>query len=261
MRIRTIKPEFWQSESIGRLSRPARLLYIGLFSACDDSGRTRAASRLLASLLFPYDDDALKHIDCWMEELEREGCVRRYIVDDNTYLEIPKWREHQKIDKPSASKFPPFDEASRVLPEASRSVVVGSGIREQGSGNRDQGSLAPPPAGVDARRREIQRNPVTDALAVVGGGKVEEVTNWKPAGIARAAIIKVTPQVTPEEIRRRAANYRTHFDGAALTPTALAKHWAVCANPKPRATIGADQIERERAESGGKFSWEKEGGF
>lgn len=125
----------------------------------------------------------------------------------------------------------------------------------------DQGSLAPTPAGPDAPRKEVPRNPVTDALAIVGGGKVEEVTNWKPAGIARAAIIKVSPDVTPDEIRRRAANYRTHFDGAALTPTALAKHWAVCANPKPSKQLHSDKIAKERAAEGGAFSWEKEGGF
>ena len=258
MRIRTIKPEFWQSESVGRLSRPARLLYLGLFSACDDSGRTRAASRFLASLLFPYDDDALKNMEGWLKELEREGCVRRYVVDGSTYLEIPKWRHHQKIDKPSASKLPAFDEGSRVFAEDSRSLVGGSGIRDQGSGSgMDQGSLAPTPAGPDAARA---RNPVVDALAIVGGGKVEEVTNWKPAGVAAGAIKKVSPDVTPDEIRRRAANYRTHFDGG-LTPTALAKHWAVCANPKPSKQLHSDKIAKERAAEGGAFSWEKEGGF
>jgi hypothetical protein len=57
-RIRTIKPEFPQSESMGRISRDARLLFVQLWCICDDHGRTRAASRMLASLLFPYDDDA-----------------------------------------------------------------------------------------------------------------------------------------------------------------------------------------------------------
>jgi hypothetical protein len=105
------------------------------------------------------------------------------------------------------------------------------------------------------------RNPVMDALATVGGGKPEEVTQWGPAVAARAEIVAVTPDVTPDEIRRRAANYRTHFDGAALTPTALAKHWAVCASPKPSKQLHSDKIAKERAAEGGAFSWEKEGGF
>jgi hypothetical protein len=107
-RIRTIKPEFPQSESMGRVSREARLLFILLWTICDDAGRTRAASRMLASLLYPYDDDAAKRIDGWLKELERENCVVRYKVDGSTYLQICNWLNHQKIDKPSGSKIPPF---------------------------------------------------------------------------------------------------------------------------------------------------------
>jgi hypothetical protein len=107
-RIRTIKPEFPQSESMGRVSREARLLFIMLWTICDDAGRTRAASRMLASLLYPYDDDAGKRMEGWLKELEREKCIVRYKIEGSTYLEICKWLNHQKIDKPSASKIPPF---------------------------------------------------------------------------------------------------------------------------------------------------------
>lgn len=114
-RIRTIKPEFPQSESIGKLSRDARLLFVQLWTIVDDEGRARAASRMLASLLYPYDDDAVHLIDGWMDELEQNRMVRRYEVDGSKYLEIVKWLDHQKIDKPSKSRLPPFVEASRSL--------------------------------------------------------------------------------------------------------------------------------------------------
>src|SRR5690242_2251136 len=100
-RIRTIKPEFPQSETTGRLSRDARLLFIQLWTVVDDEGRTRAASRMLASLLYPYDDDAPKLIEDWLAELERQDCIRRYDVDGDRYLEIVNWLKHQKIDRPS----------------------------------------------------------------------------------------------------------------------------------------------------------------
>ena len=105
-RIRTIKPEFPQSESLGRVSREARLLFVLLWTICDDAGRTRASSRMLASLLYPYDDDAPKEIDPWLEQLESEGCVRRYKIGGTTYLDIPKWLNHQKIDRPSPTESP-----------------------------------------------------------------------------------------------------------------------------------------------------------
>jgi hypothetical protein len=70
---------------------------------------------MLASLLFPYDSDAGSLIDGWLDELEGEGCIVRYNVDGSTYLQVAKWLNHQKIDKPSQSKIPEFVEASRIF--------------------------------------------------------------------------------------------------------------------------------------------------
>jgi hypothetical protein len=105
-RIRTLKPEFPQSESMGRVSRDARLCFPMLWTLADDSGRLRGHSRMLASLLFPYDEDAPGLIDGWLEELEREGCIIRYEVDGAHYVAISNWLKHQKIDKPSKPKCP-----------------------------------------------------------------------------------------------------------------------------------------------------------
>lgn len=119
-RIRTMKPEFPQSESMGRISRDARLLFLQLWTICDDEGRTRADSRMLASLLYPYDDGEDGHvkttrreIETWLEELEREACIVRYMADGNAYLQVCNWLKHQKIDKPTRSKIPAFVESSR----------------------------------------------------------------------------------------------------------------------------------------------------
>lgn len=114
-RIRTIKPEFPHSESMGHVSRESRLCFIMLWTIADDAGRLRGNSRMLASLLFPYDDDAKDHIDGWLAQLSKEGCIAQYEVNGTSYIQIENWGEHQKIDKPSASKIPPFDESSRML--------------------------------------------------------------------------------------------------------------------------------------------------
>ena len=50
-RIRTIKPEFWEDEDVGRLSPMARLLFIGSWSLADDEGLlTWSASFLKAKI-------------------------------------------------------------------------------------------------------------------------------------------------------------------------------------------------------------------
>jgi hypothetical protein len=128
-RIRSIKPEFPQSESMGNVSRDARLTFLQLWTIADDEGRLRGNSRMLASLLFPYDDDAPGLIDSWLEELEREHCILRYKHAGQSYVQICNWLIHQKIDKPSKSKIPEF---ANPL-ESSRDVVGGSRIKDQGS--------------------------------------------------------------------------------------------------------------------------------
>jgi hypothetical protein len=105
-RIRTIKPEFQNSQSMGRVSRDARLLFIELWPQCDDAGRIRANSRMLASILFPYDLDAPGLINGWLSELEKEECIVRYQIGNDEYLQVLHW-SHQKIDHPKASEIPP----------------------------------------------------------------------------------------------------------------------------------------------------------
>ncbi|WP_316214152.1 hypothetical protein [Bradyrhizobium sp. SZCCHNR2032] len=90
---------------------------------------------MLASLLYPYDDDAPALIGGWLDELERQGMIRRYVVDGYDYLEIVKWLEHQKIDRPTKSKMPTFAEGSRVLARDREPSAL-----DQGSRTKDQGS-------------------------------------------------------------------------------------------------------------------------
>lgn len=129
-RIRTIKPEFPQSESMGRVSRDARLLFVMLWTICDDHGRARAHSRMLASLLFPYDDDAGEGIKVWLSELENEGCISLYEVSGSQYLQINNWSKHQKIDKPSKPQFPEPEDITRERSMETRERSSEEGTKE-----------------------------------------------------------------------------------------------------------------------------------
>jgi hypothetical protein len=140
-RIRTIKPEFVQSESTGNLSRDARLLFILIWTIADDVGRTRAASRMLASVLYPYDDDVPDLIDGWLDELEQRACIRRYDVNGARYLEVVNWLKHQKIDHPSPSRLPAFSAGLAKVREASRSLAPDLDLGP-GPGPQDSRSVA-----------------------------------------------------------------------------------------------------------------------
>ena len=135
-RIRTIKPEFQRSQSMGRCSRDARLAFIELWPQADDTGRLPASSRMLASLLFPYDDDAPRLIDGWLAELAREGCVVRYTVNGDDYLEITNFLKHQRIDHPSPSRIPAPDDPLANVREDSAKARECSSLERKG---KDQG--------------------------------------------------------------------------------------------------------------------------
>lgn len=113
-RIRSIKPEFFSSLDIVCLSERARLMFIGLWTYADDAGRGLDEPRLIKAALFPLDDAVtVKVIVRLMDELEKAGRIVRYSVDDLRLFEITKWARHQRIDRPSPSKYRgAFDELS-----------------------------------------------------------------------------------------------------------------------------------------------------
>jgi hypothetical protein len=175
-RIRTIKPEFPQSESMGRVSRESRLCFILLWTASDDSGRLRGNSRMLASTLYPYDEDAGSLMDGWLGELEREGCIKRYHIDGSTYVEISKWLSHQKIDKPSQSRFPAFVESSRIIanPREPSSGDLGPRTLDLGPRNgMEQGPIAP--TALPARPRKSAAKP---------NGEAKTAATWSAYSLA-----------------------------------------------------------------------------
>ena len=178
-RIRTVKPEFWSSESVGRLTRDARLLFIAIWNLADDSGRLRGALPYLAGAAFPYDEDARDLIGDWLDQLIGAGCVRRYVgPDGNVYLDVPKWKLHQRIDKPSISKIPEFPEPSRSPPGAllEPSRMEGEGEGEGKGGEREGATPA----------RSVKNGKLTKHLMALGLPSQERaVEEWKALLLGR----------------------------------------------------------------------------
>lgn len=91
-----------------------------------------------------------------------------------------------------------------------------------------RGSKPAPPAKKKKGGGTRPRNELLDALAIVGGGSVETVTNsmWGAAAKALSEIRAVCADVTPEMIRKAAEAYHCEWPKASLSPSALAKHWS-----------------------------------
>lgn len=100
-RIRTVKPEFWTSEQVIACSPIARLLFIGLWSFCDDNGVHPASYIRLKAEVFPANNFSTPEIKQWINELINNSLIREYIVDAKAYWLVTGWKKHQRIDKPT----------------------------------------------------------------------------------------------------------------------------------------------------------------
>jgi hypothetical protein len=159
-RIRTIQPTFAHSPSMTRISREARLLFVLLWTVVDDEGRCHAEPDDLAKVLFPSDFDAPQYMHRWLDELEHEGCIERYEVDDIDYLRIRHWHKHQRIYHPTGSYLPP--------PPHER--LSDSGIRESSGADRLRGRKCSPDQDLGGRSDtfpENSREETDDAPIVV----------------------------------------------------------------------------------------------
>jgi hypothetical protein len=113
-----------------------------------------------------------------------------------------------------------------LSPKKGDSVPENSGQNRDNCGTREEKSreekIVIPCAPPAPRPRDL----VFDAVV--------EVTGQNPAmsggeiGKALKAIRTVTPDVTPDEIRRRAANYKSQMPDTTMSASALAKWWTKC---------------------------------
>jgi len=104
-RIRSIKPEFWTSEQIAECSPNARLLFIGMWSFCDDYGVHPASCARLKMEVFPADTISSADIRRMIGELTANGLIEEYEVDGSRYWYVTGWDKHQKPDT-KTGKYP-----------------------------------------------------------------------------------------------------------------------------------------------------------
>lgn len=118
-RIRSIKPELWQSPQVMNLSHSARLLFLGLITQADDDGKGSSDPRKLRAAVFPGDDLKLEDVKGWLVEITMQRLAVLYTVDGygDLYL-LPSWHEHQYVQKRQPSRYP--DPQIDALPERYR---------------------------------------------------------------------------------------------------------------------------------------------
>ncbi len=127
-RNRVIKPKFWDDAKIGRLTRDARLLYIGLWNFSDDIGVVIGNSIWLKSKIFPYDQIQIQQFEKWMNELVINGFICLLSYKGERFIYLPNFTRHQVINKPNYEdlNIPKslIDNAKDEITEQSRNTTV-----------------------------------------------------------------------------------------------------------------------------------------
>ena len=219
MRIRSIRPEFWSSEDIASLTWEQRLIYIGLWSYVDDNGVGRDIPKLIAADLFPLEDKTpLTEIQGALTEYSNRKMITRYTVGGKPYLHINAWDEHQKINRPSAGRYPlPTREDASII-EGSVSPLVNAPLGEGEKGRRGEGEKKKiPSSNAAAFDAEFDR---FWALYPRKVGK----------GQARGAYRKARSKVTVEQI---AAALHVYIRASASMERDKVRHPATWLNGEP----------------------------
>jgi hypothetical protein len=95
MRIRSVRPDFWQDDTLGHLSDSVRLFYIGLWCVADDAGWLEWKPAQIGAALYPYRIPAarVRSIETWGETLVEAGRIVRHPCG---CAYIPTMTKHQK---------------------------------------------------------------------------------------------------------------------------------------------------------------------
>ena len=114
-RMRGIKPQFFQNETLADLSPHARLAFIGLWIYADREGRLEDRPMRLRIQILPYEPDQDMHT--LLQQLHDAGFVKRYTVGSEHYLQVVNFTKHQR---------PNHREAPSVIPAFSDGCAAAS---------------------------------------------------------------------------------------------------------------------------------------
>lgn len=100
-RIRTVKPKFWDDSKLSKVSRDARLLFVGMWNFADDCGVLLGEPVWIKSKVFPYDIITPEQFQCWIKELLDISVIVPGTFREETFYHIKNFTRHQVINKPN----------------------------------------------------------------------------------------------------------------------------------------------------------------
>ncbi|MBZ6232825.1 hypothetical protein [Streptomyces olivaceus] len=237
-RIRTIKPEAFVSESLAAVSLTAERTFFGLLTQADDQGRHRDHAAIIAGQLWVLRPEHTPgDVEQDLAQLADAGLICRYKgPGDKRYLHIVTWRQHQKINRPSASRLPtcPHHDSLTGTAPGVDALATGAGITE----------TAPQPHGAlgdgSGRIREPAAKPVTDDESAGQSDSIEPSVRQRE-GLSEGAVTPHGPDLGP-----RIMDLGNTPSGGASAPAPhavsanelIAEYAAACTHRPPKDVLG-----------------------
>ncbi len=141
-RIRSIKPEFWDSPDTAKASLRARLLYISMWNLADDYGIGDGNFKRIIGFAFPNDEIGVSENPRLIAEVSRTFSVMFFDFEGRPYYWIPSWETHQRTEKRAKQRVP-FPDDPKTLTSSGEMAGVGksaASVGSSGAGTGEQGN-------------------------------------------------------------------------------------------------------------------------
>jgi hypothetical protein len=153
-RIRTIKPEFWKHEDLSALPEITHMLAAALLNHADDEGYFNANPALVKAECLPLREYSLSTQEM-LNQLSNVGYIELGAgADGKRYGRVVKFDEHQRVNRPTASKI-------KVI-----HIAWGDGLSAHGA--LSEGS-SPERKGKEGKGREQGKESTGVDLSTAGG--------------------------------------------------------------------------------------------
>lgn len=239
MPSRVIRGEINASRSLSRVGLEADLTFRALLVSVDDFGRCEADPLMLKATLYPRRPSVTPEmVAAWVAELAAEGCVKVYVVDGVSYLELTGHERHRSNSKRAErSKFP-------EPPAESRDDAVAASVPENPPGNSGE-----PRA--DSAAPESPADPRPSSVCRVAGDEVASSGEDPPLAPKRAVSSETAetparssmPSATDEPWRRVFGVQEFHWPFIR----AWIERFGEAPARLPEFCAGFDPVERKRA--------------
>jgi hypothetical protein len=202
MRIRTIKPDFFLSESLHdaetETGLPIRIAFAGLWCAADREGRFEWRPRRLKTQILPYDGCDFSHV---LDTLATRGALVKYTINGQDFGWIPGFTKHQVInnrEKDSELPEPPEAALQAALTRAPHvehtSATPAKEKKAEGKGREGKG--------IEEEEEEEEETEPAEILMTFpcDGPK----PSWKFTNLHRDRLAKAYPSIDIEDQARQA---------------------------------------------------------